>query len=37
METGWVASIPWEQSLQDLWDDALARSFSGLTDHKPSV
>jgi GDP-4-dehydro-6-deoxy-D-mannose reductase len=36
-ETGWSAVISWEQSLRDLWDHAIARAPSGLTDRKPSV
>ena len=31
-EIGWSAEIPWEESLRDLWVDALARSRSGLTE-----
>ncbi len=30
--TGWSPEIPWEQSLRDLWDDAVERSRPGLTD-----
>jgi nucleoside-diphosphate-sugar epimerase len=31
-ETGWSAEIPWERSLEDLWEDALARARTGLTE-----
>ena len=31
-ETGWLPRIPWEQSLDDIWDDARARAGSGLTE-----
>jgi nucleoside-diphosphate-sugar epimerase len=36
-EVGWSAEIAWEQSLQDLWDDAVARSDAGLTEPGTSV
>ena len=36
-ETGWSAEIPWERSLRDLWDDAVERSRSALTDRSPPV
>jgi nucleoside-diphosphate-sugar epimerase len=31
-ETGWSAEIPWERSLEDLWEYALARARMGLTE-----
>lgn len=36
-ETGWTARIPWEQSLEDLWLDAVERARAGLTDGRPFV
>jgi nucleoside-diphosphate-sugar epimerase len=36
-EIGWSAAISWEESLKDLWDDAVARVRAGLTGQWPAV
>jgi nucleoside-diphosphate-sugar epimerase len=36
-ETGWSPAITWEQSVRDLWDDAVSRAKAGLTEPGTSV